>query len=88
MPLISHFYGILISVYSESDGKHHEPHFHARYAGQEGVFTFNGRMIEGELPRKQRKMIEVWCLLHEEELQAAWYAWNESGEVVKIEGLR
>jgi len=27
-------------------------------------------------------------MLHEEELNAAWEAWNESGEVIKIEGLR
>jgi len=25
---------------------------------------------------------------HEDELNAAWIAWNESGEVIKIEGLR
>jgi len=31
---------------------------------------------------------EVWRLLHEEELNAAWTAWNESGEIIKIEGLR
>jgi len=33
-------------------------------------------------------MVEVWCSLHEDELNAAWIAWNESGEVIKIEGLR
>ena len=25
---------------------------------------------------------------YEDELNAAWAAWNESGEVIKIEGLR
>jgi hypothetical protein len=33
-------------------------------------------------------MVEVWCSLHEDELSAAWDAWNESGEIIKIEGLR
>jgi len=26
--------------------------------------------------------------LHHDELNAAWVAWNENGEVIKIEGLR
>ena len=28
------------------------------------------------------------CSLHPDELRAAWTAWNESGEIIKIEGLR
>ena len=88
MPIISHFYGILIYIYSEKTGQHHMPHFHARYAGKEGVYTFDGNRMEGELPRKQEKMVEVWCSLHEEELAAAWTAWTESGEAIKIDGLR
>jgi hypothetical protein len=27
-------------------------------------------------------------MLHEDELNAAWVAWSENGEVIKIEGLR
>jgi len=88
MPTVSHFYGILIYIFSEKDEKHHKPHFHAKYAGKRGAYTFDGTRIEGELPRKQEKMVEVWCSLHEEELDAAWTAWNESGEIIKIEGLR
>ena len=88
MPVISHFYGILIYIYREPNSPHHVPHFHAKYAGEEGVYTFDGSLLDGELPRKQHKMVEVWCLLHEDELNAAWTAWNESGEVIKIDGLR
>jgi hypothetical protein len=43
---------------------------------------------EGELPKKQCRLVEAWCELHTDELNAAWTAWNESGEVIKIEGLR
>ena len=88
MPIVSHFYGILIYIYREKNSPHHAPHFHAKYAGEEGVYAFDGSLLEGELPRKQHKMVEVWTLLHEDELNAAWTAWNESGEVIKIEGLR
>jgi hypothetical protein len=88
MPLISSFYGVLIYIYKEIGGKHHKPHFHAKYAEFEGVFDFDGNLIEGDLPRKQRKLVEAWTLLHGDELNAAWTAWNENGEIVKIKGLR
>jgi hypothetical protein len=88
MPLISQFYGILIYIYKEIGGRHHTPHFHAKYAEYEGVYDFDGNILDGELPKKQNKLVEAWSLLHTDELNAAWTAWNESGEVVKIEGLR
>ena len=88
MPLISQFYGILIYIYKELGSQHHKPHFHARYTEFEGVFDFQGNLLDGELPPKQRKLVEAWTLLHEDELHAAWVAWSESGEVIKIEGLR
>jgi len=31
---------------------------------------------------------EAWAVLHEDELNAAWIAWSESREVIKIEGLK
>ena len=88
MPIISSFYGILIYIYKEISGRHNTPHFHAKYAEYECVFDFMGNVIEGELPRKQSKLVEAWTLLHTDELNAAWIAWNESGEIIKIEGLR
>lgn len=88
MPIISHFYGILIYIFKETDGKHHVPHFHAKYAEYKGAYNFEGDLIEGTLPKKQNRLIQAWCSLHEEELNAAWIAWNESGEVIKIDGLR
>ena len=88
MPIISQFYGILIYIYKELSGKHKLPHFHARYAEFEWVYDFEGNLIEGNLPKKQNKLVEAWCMLHNEELGAAWTAWNESGEIIKIEGLR
>jgi hypothetical protein len=88
LPIISQFYGILIYIYKELGGQHHIPHFHAKYAEYESVYDFEGNIIEGELPKKQRRLVEAWCELHTDELNAVWTAWNESGEVIKIEGLR
>ena len=88
MPIVSQFYGILIYIYQEVGGRHHIPHFHAKYAGHEGVYNFEGNLLEGSLPHRQNKFVEAWTLLHQDELQAAWTAWNESGEIIKIDGLR
>jgi hypothetical protein len=88
LPVISQFYGILIYIYGEIGGRHHLPHFHAKYAEHECVYDFSGNVIEGELPRKQSRLVEAWAVIHEDELSAAWTAWRESGEVIKIEGLR
>jgi hypothetical protein len=88
MPLISQFYGVLIYIYKELNGKHNIPHFHAKYAEFEGVYDFKANLLEGDLPFKQRKLVEAWAVLHEDELNAAWTAWNESGEIIKINGLR
>jgi hypothetical protein len=38
------FFGIIIRMfYSE----HNPPHFHAEYQGAEGIFNFEGEMIQG-----------------------------------------
>jgi hypothetical protein len=86
--MLSHFYGILIYIYKELGGKHHMPHFHAQYAEHEAIYDFDANLIEGSLPRKQQKLVEAWAILHTDELNAAWKAWNEHGEIIKIEGLR
>jgi len=88
MPIISQFYGILIYIYKELGGKHNMPHFHAKYNDLEGIYDFEGNLIEGCLPHKQKKLIEAWTVLHQDELNAAWTAWNESGDIIKIEGLK
>jgi hypothetical protein len=88
MPILSQFYGILIYIYKEIGGQHNMPHFHVKYAEYEGAYDFEGNRLSGDLPAKQHKLVAAWCVLHYDELNAAWTAWNESGEVIKIPGLR
>ncbi|MGD9707644.1 MAG: DUF4160 domain-containing protein [Candidatus Delongbacteria bacterium] len=72
MPTISMFYGIIIRMYC-GKSEHNPPHFHAYYAETKGIFDIeNGVMTEGNLPVKQRKLVEAWFLLHNEELEADW----------------
>lgn len=54
MPAICMFLGIIISMYPDD---HNPPQFHARYQGDDAVFTLDGEYIEGDMPKKQRKLI-------------------------------
>ncbi len=88
MPIISQFYGILIYIYQEINSKHNLPHFHAKFAEYEAVYDLEGNLLEGELPIKKSKMVVAWAAIHEDEIKAAWTAWNDSNEIIKIEGLK
>ncbi len=63
---ICRFYGILIKMFF---GDHVPPHFHSEYQGYKAVINIRtGEMIEGEMPIKQLKLIQAWCVIHEDEL--------------------
>ena len=89
MPLISSFYGILIYLYAEEHTQHNKPHIHAKYNDYELVIGIDGNILAGldKFPVKQRKLVEAWVVLHSDELNAAWIAWNQDGEKLKIKGL-
>ena len=88
MPVVSHFYGIIITMYFNEDTKHKLPHIHAEYAEYNAVFTVHGKMLEGSMPTKQRKMIEVWISIHENELAALWKSMQEHQYFFKIDPLK
>ena len=67
MPTISMFYGIIIRMYYVD---HNPPHVHAYYSNKMARFDFDGKMLEGELPNKQVKLIQAWIELHKQELEA------------------
>jgi hypothetical protein len=89
MPLISHFYGILIYMYFElAGGKHHKPHFHAIYNEHEASISFDGKIIEGSLPPKQLKIVAAWAAIHEDDLNAAWKLATSGQLPFEIEPLK
>ena len=70
MPTISMFYGILIRMFNTNE--HNPPHFHACYQEYEALFDLEGNLIEGEMPKRQIKLIAAWAELHKDELEANW----------------
>ncbi len=72
MPTISMFYGILIRMFC-APKEHNPPHFHAYYAEYRAVVDINTcELIEGNLPKKQLKLVLAWAELRQEELLANW----------------
>ena len=74
-------------MFKEKNGPHKKPHVHAVFAGDKMFIAADGEILAGRLPRKQQKYVEAWVAMREDEINAAWTALNENGEVIKIKGL-
>jgi hypothetical protein len=88
MPAISNFFGIAIKMYSESNGKHHIPHFHAEYQDDEASYDFDGELLDGKLPNKQHKIVAAWATIHKDELNACWELLSKKGGFIKIPPIK
>lgn len=88
MPTLSIFFGIIIYMYKENGGKHNLPHIHAEYGEYEAVFDLDGNKIEGELPGKKEKQVEVWIDIHKEDLTANWKLITNGQQVFRIPPLQ
>lgn len=88
MPIISQFYGIIVKMFFKDNLQHNLPHIHVEYAEHKSVFDFDSNMISGKLPTKQRKMVEAWILIHQEELKALWNVLNEDKQFFMIDPLK
>jgi len=89
MPEISRFFGIIIRMYAEPQARHHRPHFHAYYQGGAAVYAIDSiALIAGQLPLRQKRLVEAWAELHQDELVADW-ARLQSGQLpLKINPLQ
>lgn len=76
MPEISRFYGIVIKMFYKP--KEHEPsHIHAIYGDYIGVFNLNTlEMIEGDMPKKGRELVEEWLEINQQALLEMWKTQN------------
>ena len=89
MPTISMFYGIIVSMFFEIQEKHHLPHIHIRYQGYKASIAIeDARLLAGELPPRQLRMVQVWIDLHREELLADLDLTSEGVEPFRIDPLK
>ncbi|MBI4558182.1 MAG: DUF4160 domain-containing protein [Candidatus Hydrogenedentes bacterium] len=87
MPTISMFYGIIVRMYC-GQAEHNPPHIHVYYQDFKAVFEINsGDMTDGNLPSRQRRLVEAWIELHRDELVADWALASQGELPFKIEPL-
>ena len=48
MPIVSQFYGIVITMYYNDTEKHHLPHLHAAYGEYSAVYNFEGNCVRAK----------------------------------------
>jgi hypothetical protein len=89
MPVISMFYGIIVSLYFVDNKRHKKPHIHAKYQDQEVVLALrDGKVLEGELPPAKMRLLLAWVEIHKDELLADWELAVSGQQPYKIEPLR
>lgn len=70
MPEVSRFFGIIVRMYAEAGGQHHQPHFHAYYQESVAIYAIDAvDALAGSLPRRQQRLVEAWAELHQRELR-------------------
>jgi len=89
MPTISMFYGILVAIFFEDNDRHHTPHIHVRYSGMKASIAIeDGRLLAGDIPIKQLKMVQAWIEIHKDELFADWELATAGEEPFRIAPLQ
>ncbi len=66
--IVSQFYRIIISMFFNDTDRHHLPHIHVQYAEYRCTFDFNENMLSGNIPNRQRKLVEAWIEIRKEYL--------------------
>ena len=88
MPELSRFFGIIIRMFAEAGGQHHVAHFHAYWQDQVAVISIQPvDVIGGALPTRQRRLVEAWAELHQQELLDDWSRLQHGQAPVPIDPL-
>ena len=76
-------------MYWEVGARHHTPHFHAYYQEATAIFSIDPiELMEGSMPKRQRRLIEAWAELHQDELVDDWARLQTGRRPQSIEPLK
>ena len=89
MPELSRFFGIVIRMFSEAGATHHTAHFHAYFQDEAAAFSISPvELIAGTFPQRQRRLVEAWAELHQDELLTDWHLLHSGKTASPIEPLK
>ena len=69
MPVVSRFFGIVVSLNYRD---HNPPHFHASYGDDEVVIEIQSGAVTGEMSGKALQMLQEWRMQHLGALLENW----------------
>jgi len=82
MPRIGEFYGITIYMYYAD---HNPPHLHAIYGSHEAeVDLLTGRIRDGHLPDRAKRMVREWMKAYRAELLDNWNRARQGQALVSL----
>ena len=88
MPELSRFFGIIVRMFAEAGGQHHVAHFHAYWQDEVAVIRIDPvDVMAGSLPTRQRRLVEAWAELHQQELRDDWNRLQEGRAPLPIAPL-
>ena len=60
-----------------------------RYQDAKAIFVIeNAEMLEGDLPNKQKRLVQAWMEIHKDELVADWELAVVGEQPYKVEPLK
>lgn len=76
-------------MYAELGAPHHAPHFHAYYQENVAIYGIDPiEQIAGQIPKRQRRLIEAWAELHQQELLDDWNRLQAGQTAMPIDPLK
>lgn len=94
MPELTRFFGIIITLFTDHD----PPHIHVSHGDRHGKFCrvdwvvrieiTTGKVLDGNIPSRDLKLVRKWLQLHRDEVLAAWEVVKRGGKPGKIAPLR
>jgi hypothetical protein len=89
MPVISMFYGLIVSMYCLDTKQHNYPQIHVKFAEMEAIYRIpDGILLEGTVPSNKEKLIQAWIEIHKEDLMADWQLAASGNKIFKIDPLK
>lgn len=89
MPVISMFYGLIVTMYFLDTKQHKLPHIHVKYNESEAVYEIpNGNLLGGSLSANKEKLVKAWIEIHQEELMANWQLASTGNKIFSIDPLK
>jgi len=75
-------------MFNYDNKQHHQPHVHAQYQENNAVFDIEtGEIITGEIPNRNKKLVQAWIEIHRDELLANWNLAINGERIFKIKPL-